>query len=110
MLVDLRTSVRQLLRSPVFTAAALITLTLAIAAATTVFAVYNAVAYRPSKTMDWENVLQAYQMSLVHRDIEAIQIDALRKNTPEVIEALAARTWRPVVLQSGQRALNSYIE
>ena len=110
MLTDLRSSARQLARSPVFTAAALTTLTLAIAAATTVFAVYNAAIYRPSKVMDWENVHQVYQMSLLHRDIEPVQIDALRKNTPEAIEALAARTWYPVVLQSGQRALNTYIE
>lgn len=110
MLNDVRTSARQLARSPVFTAAALITLTLAIAAATTVFAVYNAVVYRPSQTMDYENVFQVYQELVLHRDLEPVQIDALRKNTPEVVEAFAARTWRPVILQSGQRALNAYLE
>lgn len=110
MLTDLRTSARQLLRSPVFAAVAVITLMLAIAAATTVFAVYNAVVYRPSLTMDYENVFNIYQASILHRDIEVAQIDALRKNTPEVVEALTARTFRSVVLQSGQRALNSYAE
>ena len=110
MLTDLRTSARQLLRSPIFTAVAVITLMLAIAAATTVFAVYNAVVYRPSLTMDYEHVFQVYQNTVLHRDLEPIQIDALRKNTPTVVEAFAARAWRQVILQSGQRAMNAYVE
>ena len=110
MLADLRTSLRQLLRSPVFTVAALLTLTLSIAAGTTVFSVYNAAVYRPSHTVDWENVFSVYQASAHETSIEPAQVRALHDNTPAGVRSIASSAWRPVVLQRQQRAVKTYAE
>ncbi|MEX2271086.1 MAG: FtsX-like permease family protein [Vicinamibacterales bacterium] len=56
LLHDLRYAVRQLLRTPGFTAAAVMTLALGIGVNTAFFAVVNAVVFRPIRAVDLENV------------------------------------------------------
>lgn len=56
LLHDLRYAARQLLRTPGFTSAAVITLALGIGVNTAFFAVVNAVVFRPIRAVDLENV------------------------------------------------------
>ena len=107
---ELSQSLTQLLRSPVFTAASVVTLTLAVAAATTVYSVYNALVLRPARVMNWDGVYQVMQPTVVWREIERPQIRALREYQPVAVEALVSLTWRPVVLEHQQRAIRSYAE
>ncbi|MDQ3068374.1 MAG: ABC transporter permease [Acidobacteriota bacterium] len=89
---DIRFAVRQLLRSPGFTIAAIVTLALGIGANTAFFAAVNAVVFRPVRAMNLEHVWhpRVYKRSS-QGSMDAVQFRLLEADLPAGVEAADAR-------------------
>ena len=88
----------------------MITLALAIAAATTIFAIYNATVYRPARTMNSDGVYSVMQPSVLFAHIEPAQLRALRDYPPESLDAVVGRSLSEVVIQHQQQARKTFAE
>lgn len=94
LLQDLRYAVRQLLRTPGFTAAAVLTLAFGIAVNTAFFAIVNAVVFRPVRSIQLDGV---YQPSFEGRgrgmwqSMPLAHFRALEASLPSSVEAVDAQ-------------------
>ena len=87
---DLRYAFRQLLRTPSFTAAAVITLGLGIAINTTFFAVVNAVVFRPARSLTLDNVYRPSFGNTGRATLTTPHFRGLEAALPEGVEAVDA--------------------
>ena len=90
---DIRYAVRQLLRTPAFTSAAIITLALGIGINTAFFAVVNAVVFRPMRALHLDGV---YRVSFDsgRRSLTLDHYRLLEANMPDGVEAVDAQRFR----------------
>jgi predicted permease len=95
---DLRYAARQLLRTPGFTAAAVVTLALGIAVNTAFFAIVNAVVFRPMRSVELEHVYQPTFRSSTSSwwgSLPLRHFRLLEANLPESMEAVDAQITAP---------------
>src|SRR5687768_7136755 len=106
LLHDLRYAVRQLLRTPSFTAAAVITLALGIGINTAFFAVVNAVVYRPMRSLQLEDVYQPAWSRRGQGYLALPHYRLLEAHPPEMVEAVDGQSldFRDVIVHVPGRA------
>jgi putative ABC transport system permease protein len=94
MLNDLRYAFRMMRRSPLFTATAVLTVALAIAANTAIFSVVNAVMLRPLPFREPERLVQVAEkndtLNLPTFTASALNFLSWREQTPKSFERIAA--------------------
>ena len=98
---DAAHAVRQLMRSPAFTTASVLTLAIAIGAGAAIFALFDALVNRPARILDRSGVYYVAQVSKFREYSPLVddQVRALRADLPESAGAMLAVTSARVVVQ-----------
>ena len=104
---DLRYSLRMLIRSPLFTVAAVLTLALGIGLNAATFSTVNGLLFRPLDGADHpEELVQLYRQwpGLEYGSNSIPHYQTLRDNSDEIFRSVAAWNFLPVSLTTGDRS------